>query len=953
MKKHLIPLLCIYATLFCFSAAHAQKYNFERKIPQEIVPSAGSRITLSSTYYKEGDTSLEWKYAPHSSLTIGREVSMNEQQEQKYGITLWIYNEVSQSDSLVFQFLDAKGEVQYHFSYQLQAIGWRACWIGFHYMKGKKQDRELKQCRIIAPSRKGRIFMDRLILPQEKMNDRTTPDEQIPYNNSLANRDLWHWCRVWQWEQYRYALPLKGKLPAEDINNLLTIERRLTDYCRQSLNKSHVQKAFALYEKCNIKRSGKGYTGAPIVAPDELDRKKNEITWQDVEIMLSGFAYAYIFHQNKEAKMNYFKVFDYAIDQGFAYGSGMGTNHHYGYQTRQIYLSAWLMRNDIYQYANKEAILDMLRFWAALQETRLPCQKGRDELLDSWHTLLMPKLISAMLFQDEKEKDRALLSLSVWLSTSLVYTPGTIGGIKVDGTTFHHGGFYPAYTTGALGMIGNFIRLTLDTSYGLEQSSREVFKHALQSMRNYTNLHEWSSSLGGRHPFGGGMKEDDIEAFGALALAGDLSGKGEGIDRELAADYIRLQLEDTPLKRKFQSQGILPAAAPQGFFVYNYGSAGVYRQKNWMVTLKGYTTDVWGAEIYTKDNRYGRYQSYGSVLIQGDGNPVSRQGSGFSEDGWDWNRLPGTTTIHLPFDLLDSPLKGTTMAHSKENFSGSTSFNKGVCGLFAMKLMERGLKNFTADFVARKSVSCFDNRLICLGSGIHNSNRNHPTETTLFQCAIGGSSYIPAYQEGDSVLCDPFHTYYYIRKGNIRYTEGIQHSFHNKTRQPTSGRFVTAWLDHGIAPCNASYEYLVLIKPTPKEQAEALHTYRILQHDNKAHIIYDVPSGTVACAFFDEFTGNEDFLIKYADAETLVMYRQEQGTVRISVCSPDLNIAEKTFTTSAPSRPKVKRIVLPGSWDVEQGSSHSISVRAVEAGTEVSVICRDGQPQEFILIRRK
>lgn len=85
-----------------------------------------------------------------------------------------------------------------------------------------------------------------------------------------------------------------------------------------------------------------------------------------------------------------------------------------------------------------------------------------------------------------------------------------------------------------------------------------------------------------------------------------------------------------------------------GFFVYNYGSAGIFRRADWMVTLKGYTTDVWGAEIYAKDNRYGRYQSYGSVQIMGKGNPVSRAGSGFVREGWDWNRLP----VRLPFIFL-------------------------------------------------------------------------------------------------------------------------------------------------------------------------------------------------------------------------------------------------------------------------------------------------------------
>lgn len=951
MKKHLIFLLCFYVCSFGLSVAQAQNYDFEESIPQNIVASAGSRIALSDTYFKEGKTCLEWKYTSHSFLSIRQPISLSSQQEQNAGITLWIYNEVSQPDSLLFQFLDAQGTPQYHFSYQLKATGWRACWIGFRYMKGSKQCRKLEECRIIAPSHKGRIFMDRLVLPEKKMNDRTTPDEQIPYNNSLANRDLWHWCRVWQWEQYTYALPLKEKLSDTDIRHLHTIEQRLTDYCSQALHKSNAAKAFALYARCNIKRSAGGYTGAPIVAPDELDRKKKEITWQEVETMLGGFAYEYIFNHNAKAGKNYFEVFNYAINQGFAYGSGMGTNHHYGYQIRQIYLSAWLMRKEIYRNANREAILAMLRFWSALQETRLPCQQGRDELLDSWHTLLMPKFISALLYPDDKEKDRSLRSLAVWLSTSLVYTPGTIGGIKVDGTTFHHGGFYPAYTTGALGMIGKYIRLTLETPYGIGTPAREVFKHALQSMRNYTNLHEWSLSLGGRHPFGGGMKEEDIEAFAALALAGDLSGKNKGIDRELAADYVRLQPEDTPLKKEFRSQGILPSKAPEGFFVYNYGSAGIYRRKNWMVTLKGYTTDVWGAEIYTRDNRYGRYQSYGSVLIQGDGNPVSRQGSGFSENGWDWNRLPGTTAIHLPFELLDSPLKGTTMAHSRENFSGSTSFGEGTCGMFAMKLMERELKNFTADFVARKSVSCFGNRLICLGSGIHNSNKEYPTETTLFQCAIGDGSAVPIYKEGDSVLCDPFHTYYYVRKGTIGYAEGRQHSFHDKTRKPTSGSFVTAWLDHGKAPLDASYEYMVVIKPSEKEKKEALQSYRIIQHDYQAHRVYDCPSGITACAFFDEFDGNDDSLLNYADAETLVMYKQENNRVRISVCSPDLNIAEKTFTTSAPSRPKVKRMILQGHWAMEDISCHAVSLRVVGADTEISVVCRDGQPQEFTLKR--
>ena len=190
-------------------------------------------------------------------------------------------------------------------------------------------------------------------------------------------------------------------------------------------------------------------------------------------------------------------------------------------------------------------------------------------------------------------------------------------------------------------MLGQFINLTNKTSYQLTLSARKVLKSALIAMRNYCNKYEWGVGISGRHPFGGSMKDDDIDAFAYLALSGDFSDKGEPFDHQLAADYLRLCKRNTPEAAYFKQQGILPATAPQGFFVYNYGSAGIFRRNNWMVTLKGYNTDVWGAEIYTKDNRYGRYQSYGSVQIMG---APSRKASGYNENGWDWNRLPGTTT---------------------------------------------------------------------------------------------------------------------------------------------------------------------------------------------------------------------------------------------------------------------------------------------------------------------
>lgn len=960
MTRKFFQLLFILTYLS--SSAFAQFVSFEEEIPCNFKSSDKQELALSSSYYKEGSKSLEWKFSPNSILDIPSESVFT--LEGDNGITLWIYNEKPQQDSLRFEFYSPNGHVSHHFGFRLYAAGWRACWISFKHMQGDKQDKKIAGYRIIAPNRTGRVFIDRLTFPVKKINDRTTPDLQMPTNNSLTYRDLWHWCRVWQWEQYQYDLPLSESLTTDEKQELATVEARLTAILdTPKAPKKGISKAYSTFKAANIRPSSNGFTGAPVVAPDELNRRKGELSWNDLEDMLSGFAYDAYYNHSAQSAKNYFLVWDYAINQGFAFGSGMGTNHHYGYQVRKIYTTAWLMRDAIWKAPNRDNILSALIFWSALQETRIPFQYGRDELLDSWHTLLMAKTVSALLFVDERERARALAGLSRWLSGSLQYSPGTIGGIKVDGTTFHHGGFYPAYTTGVLAMVGQFIALTSHTRYVPTMEARQVLKSAFISMRNYCNIYEWGIGISGRHPFGGSMKENDVAAFAYLALAGDLSGESNTFDHHLAADYMRLCNNDTPEAIYFRKEGITPAKAPQGFFVYNYGSAGIFRRNDWMVTLKGYTTDVWGSEIYRKDNRYGRYQSYGSVQIIG---YPSRKASGFDENGWDWNRLPGTTTIHLPFDLLDSPLPGTTMAHSKENFSGSSSL-EGKNGMFAMKLMERNLKNFTPDFVARKSVFCFNNRMICLGTGISNSNASFPTETTLFQSTFqkgksdiyvdGKLKNVPFHQELNDgkrhCIQDGYNNYYLVNGDNVQIQIARQDSHHEKTRAKTQGTFASAYINHGAAPQNAGYEYMVLIQPSPKEldAARRKAPYQILHKDSIAHVVIDKQTGITAYAAFETYLPQKDELFLSIPAETMVMQKQSGSNLLLSVCDPNLNISEKAFTTKEPSRPIEKKLILKGQWKCKT-LQEDVTVEVGQTETVLTVTCRHGQPIEFILLNK-
>ncbi len=138
------------------------------------------------------------------------------------------------------------------------------------------------------------------------------------------------------------------------------------------------------------------------------------------------------------------------------------------------------------------------------------------------------------------------------------------------------------------------------------------------------------------------------------------------------------------------------------------------------MTLKAYNSNVWSSEIYYRDNRYGRYQSHGAIQVLPYGN---QKEIGFVQDGWDWNRNPGTTTIHLPLAELDSPNTHTLMLRGNHPFSGHSSLS-GKYGMFAFKFDAPSMPKFDSSFTARKSALETENRLVLLGSNISNNTEN-------------------------------------------------------------------------------------------------------------------------------------------------------------------------------------------------------------------------------------
>ena len=299
---------------------------------------------------------------------------------------------------------------------------------------------------------------------------------------------------------------------------------------------------------------------------------------------------------------------------------------------------------------------------------------------------------------------------------------------------------------------------------------------------------------------------------------------------------------------------------------------------------------------------------------------------------------------------LESPLPGTLMERNPERFSGASSL-EGRNGILALHFVEKDRKNFTPGATAYKSVFCFDNRMICLGTGITNSNADYPTETTLFQTKYNGGE--QKVGNDGYWLHDGYDNYYHVVDGTVRSQIAEQESRHEKTRAVTKGKFSSAWIEHGKAPKNGTYEYMVLIQPSAADLDDLRKTpaYEVLQRDQTAHVVYDKKTGITAYAVFEAYQPVTDKVIASIPAETMVMYAKETSKgVRLSVCDPNLNIKEKAYTTKEPSRPIYKKILLKGRWTLKN-SMENVRLERQGNDTQLTVTCQHGQPVEFYLLR--
>lgn len=355
--------------------------------------------------------------------------------------------------------------------------------------------------------------------------------------------------------------------------------------------------------------------------------------------------------------------------------------------------------------------------------------------------------------------------------------------------------------------------------------------------------------------------------------------------------------------------------------------------------------------------------------------------SGWQEAGFDWNRIPGTTTIHLPFDRLRAKVLNVDtfsgmeeMLYSDEAFAGGLS-QAGQNGNFGMKLHEHD--KYNGSHRARKSFHFLDGLIVCLGSDIENKNEEFPTETTVFQLAATTpqtKKYWEAYQSDGQTYIDPNGVGYYLPKSSMKaavFEKNFpQVTVGERSPKPTSGDWVSLILEHGKAPRGASYEYAVM----PRTDAVALKAfakkpaYKVLQHDRNAHIVRSLRDNLTSYVLFEtpQALPREGWLQK-ADTSCLVMIRENKDKLLLTVSQPDLALYRgasdeafdkdgKRIERSIYSRPWIDNdsgeipvtVIVKGEWNVTETPFCKV-VRKDKRQTVLRFTCRDAASFEVEL----
>ena len=914
------------------ASEHPSQIVFQAKSLPRGMTWKNSTLSLDSKRYIWSDYSMRWDWKKDSSIRFDRPIPWMKpkaaRRKHKFSqptqncFVVWVYNaEAKPTSTLRFSFGKGDKEVC-HFPFALNFTGWRTAWVSFDRDMQGKPDAPMDYVKIESPDNidQGTLWIGDILAHQFIDHRHQHGDYQVPFVHGADKLTHGHWDPIMHWYDLgkKQAATATVTKPTDAQMAAFAKFRRLARGSKQQpLDQKTIASIEKQFAKYHISKNSDGIQGDHIAmqhhlagAPDSSLRRNHHSLKNYTGFMQRvAQTYSRSLPADRESAggKRIAEIFclltEHMLDQGFAAGSSLGTMHHFGYNARAWVPAIEAMQEPLEATGLLTAASEALQWFYNTRQMYAPAADWAN--MDYLNTLSKSDFTIQCIGKDGPEKVARLTQYSKWISETLSSpSPGLKGGIKPDGSLFHHQMHYVGYGVPAIKVVTQSVVAPLDgTPFEITPAAYAQLKKVFMAARLWGYPHSGFNACG-RHP----ITSSGEQLSGPMRLLAKSKPGTDEVDAELASGYLRMFGGDS--KKMFGKE--IAAEKLHAFHPMNYNGGGEYAFGNSTVHIKGYGDGIRSHETYKAANRYGRNLSHGTVQVFKN---TFDHVSGQDAYGWDWCRLPGATTLRVPLDVLEGNTRFYGSTPKQRTYPSGAGSLDGKYGAFLFQLDPTSAKQ---SLRVRKSVFAIDRTLVCLGSGISNASKEYPTVTTIFQSAIPKKGALS--RKGDGWFIDPYGTGYFIPNGqSVKHTTGKQESRHSHTKKKTSGHFSTAWLDHGTAPKDASYQYHIILDATPeamkawkKTQTSQPHI-KVIRQDDTAHVIHCPAKKIEATAAFAAYQSSANTLLLSTDRSSIVIIRQEdESTLKLSVTDidlPDVGSAPQSTATT---------VTLKGTWTINE-----------------------------------
>lgn len=328
------------------------------------------------------------------------------------------------------------------------------------------------------------------------------------------------------------------------------------------------------------------------------------------------------------------------------------------------------------------------------------------------------------------------------------------------------------------------------------------------------------------------------------------------------------------------------------------------------------------SESGNDENLFGRYLSDGATNIQVNGPEYFN-----IMPLWEWDKIPGTTSVDNENDLLLDKFWG----HPGNNtYAGGVSDQR--YGATAYQLTYDGVS-------AKKAWFFFDDEIVCLGADIHSAGDKNVT-TTLNQAWLQGD----VSTSGPKVPANDVEPLHFMSNGWL-YHDGVGYLFPEVTdayvstqvqtgswfainnsfgKEEQSGSVFKSWIDHGARPQDATYAYIVV---PGLNNANGIKRYRnpieIVQNDKAAQAIFHKKLEMMHVLFYDAGSVTVDGITLTVDKPVILMLKPLKGGEKELLLADPLQKEAKIKLTLEDTTSGKKQDLL---FDMPQGAYAGSSV---------------------------